>query len=141
MSVVLEYLASNPPRLGASVAQRRAEVDAMLGAPRLDGTEEAADVLGGRPVAWIRPTTGGTGHTVLYLHGGAYEVGSITAYRAFASRIALLLDARVGLLDYRLAPEHPFPAAVDDAVAAYLELLDRGVAPSRVAVIGDSAGG
>ena len=78
---------------------------------------------------------------VLYLHGGGYCIGSLATHRPLAGRIALASGCRVVTLDYRLAPEHPFPAAVDDACAAYRDLLAGGSAPHRLAVAGDSAGG
>jgi acetyl esterase/lipase len=78
---------------------------------------------------------------VLYLHGGAYLYGSPAHYRDFLWRIADAAAARVLCIDYRLAPEHPFPAAVDDAVAAYCWLLGDGADPRRTIVMGDSAGG
>jgi acetyl esterase/lipase len=78
---------------------------------------------------------------VLYLQGGAYLFGTIEEYRDFASRIACEAHARAIVLDYRLAPDHPFPAAHDDAVAAYAALLASGIPAARVVVVGDSAGG
>jgi acetyl esterase/lipase len=80
-------------------------------------------------------------HVVLYFHGGAYNYGAPSHYRDFIWRIAAAARARVLCIDYRLAPEHPFPAALDDAVAAYRWLLGGGAAPARVAIMGDSAGG
>jgi monoterpene epsilon-lactone hydrolase len=81
------------------------------------------------------------GRHVLYLHGGAYRVGSPTTYRHFTWRIATAAGAHLLALDYRLAPEHPFPAALDDAVSAYLWLLANGGQAKKLAVMGDSAGG
>jgi acetyl esterase/lipase len=78
---------------------------------------------------------------MLYLHGGGYVFGSPAHYRDFLWRIADVTRSRVLCIDYRLAPEHPFPAAVDDAVAAYRWLLGEGVDPGRISVMGDSAGG
>jgi monoterpene epsilon-lactone hydrolase len=78
---------------------------------------------------------------VLYLHGGGYINGSPSHYRDFIWRIAAATSASVLCIDYRLAPEHPFPAALDDAVAAYRWLLADGAASPRMAVMGDSAGG
>jgi epsilon-lactone hydrolase len=78
---------------------------------------------------------------VLYLHGGGYNYGSPALYRDFTWRIADATEARVLCIDYRLAPEHPFPAAVDDAAGAYRWLLAAGAAPGRMAIMGDSAGG
>src|SRR5262249_18714985 len=78
---------------------------------------------------------------VLYLHGGAYMAGSPAYYRHFSWRIADALNASVWMLDYRLAPEHPFPAAVDDAVEAYAYLADKPPDYNQLFVMGDSAGG
>jgi monoterpene epsilon-lactone hydrolase len=78
---------------------------------------------------------------VLYLHGGAYRLGAPSTYRHFTWRIASAAQARVMVIDYRLAPEHPFPAALEDAVSYYCWLLAEGADPRQIAVIGDSAGG
>ncbi len=81
------------------------------------------------------------GHHVIYLHGGMYVFGSISHYRDFLWRIAEATQAQVLWIDYRLAPEHPFPAALDDAVAAYRWLLADGADPQRITIMGDSSGG
>ena len=78
---------------------------------------------------------------VLYRHGGAYRLGAPSTYRHFTWRIASAAQARVMVIDYRLAPEHPFPAALEDAVSYYCWLLAEGADPRQIAVIGDSAGG
>lgn len=97
---------------------------------------------GGVPGEWALcdAATGPRG-AILYLHGGAYCVGSPRTHRAITGTLARLTGASVFVADYRLAPEHPFPAAVDDAVTAYEALLARGHDPGRIAVAGDSAGG
>lgn len=77
---------------------------------------------------------------ILYLHGGAFVIGSPAIYREQSARIARASDAVVHAVDYRLAPEHPFPAALDDALAGYLGLLERGIESDRIVVAGDSAG-
>src|SRR5262249_59260701 len=77
----------------------------------------------------------------LYLDGGGYVIGSITAHRDLAGRLSRAAAARVLLIDYHLAPEHPYPAAVDDATTAYGWLLRHGAAPARTVIAGDSAGG
>jgi acetyl esterase/lipase len=79
--------------------------------------------------------------TVLYLHGGGYCVGSPATHRAITGHLAARCGARVFVPDYRLAPEHAFPAAVDDAVASFRGLLAKGIAPHDVVIAGDSAGG
>ena len=79
---------------------------------------------------------------MLYLHGGAFRVGSVDAYTPIATHFAAAVGAPFLVFDYRLAPEHPFPAAIDDAVGAVRELFDgEGVAPADLALMGDSAGG
>ena len=99
--------------------------------------------LGDVPVQTIRlksaPPDSAT--AVLFLHGGAFILGSPATHRSITGRIAKLTGATVFVADYRLAPEHPFPAALDDALACYRALLARGYAPDRIAVAGDSAGG
>lgn len=78
---------------------------------------------------------------ILYLHGGGYVIGSLDSHRHVASEAGRAAGCWTLALDYRLAPEHPFPAAVEDAVAGYRYLLGRGVKPGRIAIAGDSAGG
>lgn len=94
----------------------------------------------GVPADRIEPAGFEPSRVVLYLHGGGYGVGSARSHRALAQRIAFEARARVVVPDYRLAPEHVFPAAVEDAVASYRWLVDSGIAPERIAVAGDSAG-
>jgi monoterpene epsilon-lactone hydrolase len=140
---ILELGRSNPVFDDERVEDRRANTEAMLGGPPAAGTDAVDAPLAGRPARWFRPDGRSItdGPVVLYLHGGVYEVGSPLAYQPFCSALALLLDAVVLAVDYRLAPEHPFPAALDDALAAYRALLDQGHPSSATAVVGDSAGG
>lgn len=106
-----------------------------------EGTDVEARTLAGRPVERI-VTPGADPHrTILFLHGGGYTVGSLATHRSMAAFLSAASGAVVYVLDYRLAPEHPYPAAVDDAVTAYEELLAGGIAPAHLAVAGDSAGG
>ena len=93
------------------------------------------------PAEWVVATDVDPNRVVLYLHGGGYCIGSIVTHRNIAALVSKAADARVLLIDYRLAPEHPYPAAIDDAVNAYEWLLATGADPRRVAVAGDSAGG
>src|SRR4051794_5341969 len=97
--------------------------------------------LGGRPVEVLTPADGDPGRAVLYLHGGGFTIGSATTHRALATRLASVTGATVHLLDYRLAPEHPHPAALDDALAAWRELVPGEAEAGRTALAGDSAGG
>jgi monoterpene epsilon-lactone hydrolase len=97
--------------------------------------------LGRRPAEALIPSAGDPATAVLYLHGGGFTTGSPATHRALATHLAAASGATVHVLDYRLAPEHPFPGAVDDVLAAYRELLNRGAVPARTALAGDSAGG
>ena len=126
---------------GTIVERRAAMEQTLASSPPPVGVEVRPDVVGGRPAEWITPHGGSTDAVVLYLHGGGYCIGSLGTHRDLASRLAVAAGTAVVTLDYRLAPEHPFPGAVDDACAAYADLLDRGVDHSSVAVAGDSAGG
>jgi len=129
--------------LGAgSIDDQRAGMEATAGAvPPPDTVVVEPTTVAGRPAEWVTPRAGASDRVVLYLHGGGYCIGSLATHRNLVSRLALAYGGRVLNLDYRLAPEHPFPAAVDDAVGAYRELLDSGRSPSQIAVAGDSAGG
>jgi acetyl esterase/lipase len=96
---------------------------------------------GGVPSDWLEPDEVEPGRAILYLHGGAYVICSPTTHRGLTGRIACTARSHVLAIDYRLAPEHPFPAALDDALAAYHWLLEQGHAPEHIAIGGDSAGG
>jgi epsilon-lactone hydrolase len=98
-------------------------------------------VLGGVPTAEITVDGIEPRRTVLYFHGGVYVIGDAFQAADLASQVGRRTGAKVISVDYRLAPEHPYPAAVDDALAAYQALLDNGTAPSDIALVGESAGG
>jgi monoterpene epsilon-lactone hydrolase len=95
----------------------------------------------GVPSDWIEPDDVVSGRVILYLHGGAYVICSPSTHRGLAGTIARASQARLLLIDYRLAPENPFPAALDDALVAYRWLLEKGYSPEHIAIGGDSAGG
>ena len=96
--------------------------------------------MDGVPAIRIQHETGDGGLAILYLHGGGYVIGSARAEAVIPAFLARASGATVYTLDYRLAPEHPLPAALDDTRAAYGWLLGRGADPARVALVGDSAG-
>ena len=96
---------------------------------------------GGVTAEWVSAEGVSNGRVVLYFHGGGYIIGSPRTHRAMLAHLSHASDARLLALDYRLAPEHPFPAPVEDSVAAHRWLLDEGYDPGRIAVAGDSAGG
>lgn len=125
-----------------SPARQRKVIDALMRVAFLpDGTRAEPTTLGGVPAARVRTPASDPDRALLYLHGGAYIVGSPTSHRAVAAHLAHAVGAVAHVLDYRMAPEHPYPAAVDDALAAYRALLDSGVPAERIVVAGDSAGG
>jgi len=109
--------------------------------PAIENTHVSQTELAGIPTALVTPQSGNTRHVMLYLHGGGYASGGPSAYYGLAGRYAQKLNARVFIPDYRLAPEHPFPAAIDDVFAAYCALLDQGIKPTSIVISGDSAGG
>ncbi|WP_169814741.1 alpha/beta hydrolase [Nocardia crassostreae] len=123
----------------ARVRQRMDASTRFARVPR--GVAITADELGGRPVEILTPRDAPADAAVLYLHGGGFTVGSPQMARPYSGAIAAAMGTALYSLDYRLAPEHPYPAAIDDAVAAYRALLDRGIPAGRIAVAGDSAGG
>jgi len=97
--------------------------------------------IGPTHAEWLRPREARRDAALLYLHGGGYTMGSCNTHRALVARIAAAAGVSALLIDYRLAPEHPFPAALTDAKNAYGWLVHRGLEAGRIAVIGDSAGG
>ena len=124
------------------VAWERANVQSMAGMFKpLGGIRSDPVVAGGVPAEWIVPQGIPTAGVILYLHGGSFTSGSIASHRTLAGNVALASSARSLLIDYRLAPEHPFPAGLEDAAAAYEWLLSQGIAPGQIVLAGDSAGG
>ncbi|MGH8446952.1 MAG: alpha/beta hydrolase [Solimonas sp.] len=129
---------------GRSVALRRRallRVATMTRLPVATCTKIVPDTLRGVPIEWVSSTRKAPQRVILYFHGGAYIVGAARIYRAVNARLAEWAQARVAAVDYRLAPEHPFPAAPNDALDAYRGLLERGIAAAEIVLAGDSAGG
>jgi monoterpene epsilon-lactone hydrolase len=129
-----------PP--GSDVAEQRRLLRAAVSAQPLpaDVTVTAA-ALGGIPTAEITVDRIEPRHVVLYFHGGVYVIGDAFLAADLASQVGRRTGAKIISVDYRLAPEHPYPAAVDDALAAYEALLNNGTAPSDIVFAGESAGG
>jgi acetyl esterase/lipase len=96
---------------------------------------------GGVPAEWIYDPEAAADRVLLYLHGGGYMIGSMRTHRVPLSRLSRAAGVRVLGLEYRLAPENPFPAALEDSVAAYRWLLSEGCDPGKITIGGDSAGG
>lgn len=127
---------------GTDWAARRAGMDAFGDmSPLPDGCEKVELTVGSIPAERLTPAGADQTKALLYLHGGGYCVGSPKSHRGLAARLAGEINAVALVPDYRMAPEHPFPAAVEDALACYRSLLAEGIAPGRIAIAGDSAGG
>jgi epsilon-lactone hydrolase len=128
--------------VGSSVdEQRRLLREAVSAQPLPADVTVTAAALGGVPTAEITVDGIEPRHVVLYFHGGVYVIGDAFLAADLASQVGRRTGAKVISVDYRLAPEHPYPAAVDDALAAYEALLHNGTAPSDIAFAGESAGG
>lgn len=123
-----------------SVAQMRSDWDAAFGGSTVPVAYERV-CAGGVDGEWISPANVPEDNAILYFHGGGFRLGSLTSHRDLMAQIALASGCRVLAINYRLAPEHRFPAALDDALAAYGWMLDRGLKSENVAFAGDSAGG
>jgi acetyl esterase/lipase len=106
-----------------------------------DGVEWSEVDAGGVPAIWADPAGGATDRVLQYVHGGGYVIGSADYYRRLTGHLAKAIGCRVLNVDYRLAPEFPHPAPVDDSTTAYGWLLDQGIEPGHIAISGDSAGG
>jgi len=127
-----------PPELAAA---RAFYSDLASGFPLPEKLHLESAGIGALAAEWCRPDSARRDAVLLYLHGGGYVTGSLRAYRHLVADLAARLGLSALSIDYRLAPEAPFPAAVEDAVAAYEYLLERGIAPERIVIAGDSAGG
>src|SRR5215212_5282884 len=115
----------------AAVEATNLQLDALVTPVDLDG------IYG----EWVTVRDSNTASVLLFLHGGGYNAGSCKTHRALAAHLARATHARVLLIDYRLAPEHPCPAALEDAAHVYRRLLRQGIRPQQIAIGGDSAGG
>lgn len=142
LQTLVEMLRSRPAPIEASIEEQRASFEQMasLFPVAADVVSEAVDA-GGVPAEWIVAPGAAHDKVVLYLHGGGYAAGSIKSHREMISRISRAAGARALAIDYRLAPEHQYPAAVEDSTAAYRWLLSTGVDPARLVIGGESAGG
>jgi len=125
-----------------SVAMQRALLETAFAALGTPGDVSREDVdADGVPAAWLTPASARPGRTLLYLHGGGYMMGSIRSHAPFVGRLARACDARALLIEYRLAPEHPFPAALEDARTAWRWLHQNRDGDEKLVLAGESAGG
>jgi len=139
-----EAMAARPvPPPPADIVEQRSRIDeAMAQMPLAEGTVSEPFVRSGVPGIECRPVDlADNAPIVLYFHGGGFRIASALAYRSYGSHLAAVLGARVLLVEYRLAPEHKFPKAVDDCFAVWESLLAEGIDTGRIVIAGDSAGG
>jgi acetyl esterase/lipase len=139
-----EAMAARPvPPPPADIAEQRSRIDeAMAQMPLAEGTVSEPFVRSGVAGIECRPVdVADDAPIVLYFHGGGFRIASALAYRSYGSHLAAVLGARVLLVEYRLAPEHKFPKAVDDCFAVWESLLAEGIDTGRIVIAGDSAGG
>ena len=142
IEAVRAHLAKLPAPDTLTTAERRRQYERAERAFPVPATTTIEHVtVPAIPAEWIGSPGARDDAAILYLHGGGYVIGSPRSHRHLAAAIGAAAQARVLLPDYRLAPEEPFPAAVEDAVAAYRWLLGRSIAPGRIVIAGDSAGG
>ena len=141
IAIVRAHLAKLPPSETMTLADRRQQYErAERVFPVPSEVKVETITLGGVRAERLTPPSVKAA-AILYLHGGGYCIGSPRSHRHLAAAIGITADAVVILPDYRLAPEHPFPAAVEDAVAVYRAMLADGISPGRILIAGDSAGG
>ncbi|HEV7534476.1 MAG TPA: alpha/beta hydrolase [Acidimicrobiia bacterium] len=135
-------IARGAPSADVPLAEMRANFERLGSAmPVGEGIEHETVTAGDRPAEWTRATDSRPDAAILHFHGGGYVLGSPRTTRTVTAGLARHTGLPVLAPDYRLAPEHPFPAAIDDAVAAYTWLTGAGFAPDHVVISGDSAGG
>jgi monoterpene epsilon-lactone hydrolase len=142
LKIVIEMLRNAPAVDGADVHIMRKNMEAAVAAvPPPAGARVTPIVANGVPAEWIVADGARDDLVIVYLHGGGYVMGSLNSHRGHCARLSRTARARVLNVDYRLGPEHPHPAAVEDALAAARFVRESGVAPGRTAIAGDSAGG
>jgi monoterpene epsilon-lactone hydrolase len=142
LQMIVQTLRSGPDLAGLSVEEKRAAMEALTSQFQLAEDVRCRPVsAGGVPAEWITTPEAVNERVIYYLHGGGYMMGSVNTHREMISRLSRAAGARALAIDYRLAPEHPFPGAVEDSTAAYRWLLSTGVDPARLVMAGESAGG
>ncbi|HEY9281023.1 MAG TPA: alpha/beta hydrolase [Eoetvoesiella sp.] len=123
-----------------SIATMRQDWEAFLSVPEVSAKVEAVNA-DGVACRWVMGENSHRGRVIFYLHGGGYQIGSVASHHNVMARLSTVSGHHVFAVEYRLAPEHRFPAALDDVFTAYQWLLEQGALPSNIAFCGDSAGG
>jgi monoterpene epsilon-lactone hydrolase len=139
---IIQLIRSRPVREEGTIEKTRQEFEALAWLfPVAADIKRQPASANGVPGEWISAPNSTDAATILYLHGGGYTIGSVNTHANMVSRICRASGARAFSLNYRLAPEHPYPAAVEDATKAYRWLLGQGIRPESIVISGDSAGG
>ncbi|MCH8298515.1 MAG: alpha/beta hydrolase [Chloroflexi bacterium] len=142
LDTVLEMIRKRSAEVRKTTDDDRLSYERIMSSLPLDDDIETQRVgVNGVPAEWISAPESQESRVVLYLHGGGYLFGSVRTHRVMLAHLARAAKARVLAIDYRLAPEIPFPAPVEDSVSAYQWLLSQGVSPRKIVFGGDSAGG
>lgn len=142
LEALIQGLRQGGPNFADDPAKARADFEATLAmVPVAEDLAFTPDELGGIPALHGTYPGADPEAVLVYIHGGAFIAGSAHGYRGLAGELARAGGLTLWSIDYRLAPEHPFPAALDDCVVAYRALLESGIAPGRIVLAGDSAGG
>ncbi|MDD3444701.1 MAG: alpha/beta hydrolase [Zavarzinia sp.] len=142
LAAVRAALDAAPDRTQMTVEEIRAFYEMIAPPIDADDTTPVETLsIGAFKAEYSVPAGADTGAAILYFHGGGYALGSLNTHRRLARGLARAARVAVLAIDYRLAPENPYPAAIEDAMAAYRHLIAQGVAPARIAFAGDSAGG
>ena len=139
---LLKKLRTLPRTFGEDIAEQREAMDnAAAPFPLGEDVVREETNAGGVPAEWLTPETASGDGVLMYLHGGGYCIGSMTSHRHMIANIARAAGVRALSVGYRLSPEHPFPAGLDDAVTVYRWLVEKGTPPKCIVIGGDSAGG
>jgi acetyl esterase/lipase len=141
IQTVVEMLRANPMLTGDVLEMREAMASATASLPPPEGVGIEVVDAGGARAEWTEAEGASRDAAIVYLHGGGYTMGNLDSHRGLVAEISKATGIRVLSVDYSLAPEHPFPQAIEDAVNAVRFVQDQGISPGRVVVGGDSAGG
>lgn len=141
LDMLAERAAANAGKTPTLTERREGSVKTGKRFENLDGIDTEPVDADGVPAEWVTAPNADADKALLYLHGGGYVTGSIASHRGMAANLSRATGCRALIIDYRLAPEHPYPAQLEDAYTAYRWLLDSGFDASSIIVAGDSAGG
>ena len=142
LNIVLDMIRKRTEEIRKTTDDERLSYERVMANLPIDDDITTSRVgANGVPSEWISAPESASERVILYLHGGGYVIGSVRTHRALVAHLARAAKSRVLALDYRLAPESLFPSPVEDAVSGYRWLLNQGIAPEKISIAGDSAGG